>query len=149
MLRRALWATATTKSSPGTVIDLYKAEMTHSKRVWESTAAVELVTMGGVLVEHNPVVQGPGLSRSCGGRRDLPSGAGRSARCVITSERNPGRFSKIPAHLLRACFSSRSGEYGCRCRVMDRPSDGRITFCGVLILTILCVLQLLPHIVLS
>lgn len=46
MLRRALWATATTKSSPGTVIDLFKAEMTHSKRVWESTAAVELVTMG-------------------------------------------------------------------------------------------------------
>ena len=47
----------------------------------------------GALVEHRPPPRGPRLPHSGGGRGGLHSRPGLSARCVLTSERNPGRFT--------------------------------------------------------
>ena len=54
----------------------------------------------GALVEHHPPPRGPGLPHPRGGRGGLHSRPGLSARCVLTSERNPGHFN---AEIMEAC----------------------------------------------
>ena len=78
-----------------TVNGLYKAELIHTKRLWIQPRRSSWPRWDGCTGGTRSVSTKPSATAPRGGRGRLHAPPGLSARCVLTSEPNPGRFTVV------------------------------------------------------